>query len=138
MIDWFGVNSAAVFYSENVFYSKAAINLKLSFSSVSVPVLSKQIVRTIPQMLIFSGVMQNTWFFRNRFNEKLTPNERHVGNAGGTEIVIKSKHRMITSFVSMSPKSSLSKNVESETKNEIKATEPRIKMNLPESFLNEI
>lgn len=35
-----------------------ATSLKESFSSVRVPVLSKQMVLIIPQMLIFSGIMQ--------------------------------------------------------------------------------
>ena len=82
--------------------------------------------------------MQNTYFLRNREREKLTPNDKHVGKAGGTDIVIKSRHLITTVIGSIKSNSNLSRNVGKEAKNEITATLPRIKMNFPESFLNEI
>ena len=82
--------------------------------------------------------MQNTNLLRKRESEKLTPNDKHVGNAGGTDIVTKSKHLMTTSSTAMSSKSTFSMNVDRETKKQIIATLPRMRMNFPESFLNEI
>lgn len=52
--------------------------------------------------------------------------------------MIKSRHRIITSLLSIKPRSSLLTKVESEAKKEMIATEARMRMNLPESFLNEI
>lgn len=65
------------------------------------------------------------------------PKVRQVGKAGGTLIVIKSKHRMTTSSGAMRSSANLSINVGRETKKEIKATAPRMRINFPESFLKE-
>ena len=117
--------------------SYASTSLKESFSSVKVPVLSKQIVRTMPQRLIFSGLMQKTFFLFILFNEKEIPKERQVGRAGGTLIVTKSNSLMMISFYSISPRSYLSRNVLIEAIKEMKATKNKIMMNFPASFVKD-
>lgn len=102
------------------------------------PVLSKQMLYIIPHMLIFSGLMQKTFFLVRRFIEKETPKERQVGRAGGTLIVIKSNAFLIISSVDIMPFELLYINFGSAMKNCIKATSNRIDKNLMESFLKDI
>jgi len=85
-------------------------------------------VRTIPQVQIFSEFKQKIFCILSLSIEKLMPKFKHVGNAGGTLIVARSKHLMIISFPSMRWLLNLSMNVFSVTKKEIKAAPPIIKI----------
>lgn len=67
-------------------------------SSVSVPVLSKHIIVTLPQILTFGGEIQNIYCFLSLLIANDIPIDKQVGRAGGTVIVIKSKLFKIRSF----------------------------------------
>lgn len=71
---------------------------KSSPSSVNVPVLSKHMIVTCPQMLTFGGEMQKIYLFLSLCMAKVIPIERQVGSAGGTVTVIKSKDFKIMSY----------------------------------------
>lgn len=70
--------------------------------SVMVPVLSKQIMFTIPPVIILFGDMQNMFFFRNFSIANIIPNVMLTGNPGGTVMVIRSRSLRARSSPSIS------------------------------------
>jgi hypothetical protein len=61
---------------------------------VRVPVLSKHIIVILPATITLLGLMQKILFLDNLDKAKEMPIERHVGNAGGTVMVIRSSMLM--------------------------------------------
>lgn len=72
-------------------------------SSVSVPVLSKHIIVTLPHILTFGGEIQNIYFFFILLRANEIPIDKQVGSAGGTVIVTRSKLFKTRSLTSKKP-----------------------------------
>jgi len=100
---------------------------------VSVPVLSKHMIVTFPQILTFGGEMQKIYYFLSLDIANEIPMERHVGRAGGTVIVTKSRLLRIKSRISKNPSSSPSIINGSATKNPSREIIAKTAMNRNES-----
>lgn len=92
-----------VYILENYYYYTILTPYISKPSSVNVPVLSKHIIVILPLILTFYGDIQYIFFYYNLLNAILIPIYKHVGNAGGTVIVIRSKPSFINSHIVIEP-----------------------------------